>query len=61
MFLGDWINRLDAKCRPLDARYEAWLKRWLSPAFDSLLTVWLPIVFWLITFAGLMVFLRSFV
>ena len=36
-----WLDRLDARWKVRDARYEAWLDRRLSPVFD-LFFAWLP-------------------
>ena len=38
-----WLNRLDAKWKARDARWEAWLDRRLSPIFDVALA-WFPLV-----------------
>ena len=35
-----WFETLDAKCKALDRRWEAWLDRHLSPSMDWFITMY---------------------
>ena len=35
-----WFETLDAKCKAFDRRWEAWLDRRLSPAFDWFIAIY---------------------
>lgn len=40
-----WLDNLDAKCKASDRRWDAWLDRHLSPAFDWVIA-YFPLLAW---------------